>query len=174
MEPDDNFKPPLDGLSRGNKINQILTALQDTDYVKETKYLPDDDDSSVMSMVDIDDIVDDEEPVGRVGVLLCNWWNMRRTEDWWNYIYAEIDLESAVENDSGDDEDDPPFDVHYVYEWIREENEEVAGLTYVKETSANGITVEPFDPKFDTPKPLTRAILDTYLPQNIRNRLGSS
>jgi hypothetical protein len=173
MNPDDNFSPPLDGLSRGNKLHQVLTTLNDADYISETKYVDKQEvDSKILAVVDVNDIIDIEDHLDAAGMLFCNWWHMRREPDWWKFEYIELGPEAEVEpiEDSEEDEEGVRVEVTYSCGWYQQENDEVEGLTYYEEFNDGEWKTESFKPAFEAARPLSSSIIDTYLPENIQNR----
>lgn len=175
MNPDDNFSPPLDGLSRGKKLHQILTTLADADNIRDHHYADNDrGEGGIVGIVNMLEIIDVDEPPRALGIIICNWWHMALESDWWSYEYLEMDPEEVAEmiEQAQDDEEEEPDPVisEYSCGWYRQANEKVEGQTYFQETHEGESEVRVFDPQFAAPKPLTRAIIDSYLPENIRSR----
>lgn len=173
MDPDDSYSPPLDGLSRGHKLHQVLTTLSGADTIHDTKYRPEDDGGpELFGILSVDEMIETDEETGAVGLLVCNWWHMSLEPDWWKYEYFESIPDSEVEPVEGSDEgkSEVRFPMLYHCGWYQQENEQVDGLAYYREYTDDGFLHKPFEPKFDAPKPLTRAIIDHYLPQHLRVR----
>jgi len=91
MDPDDNFSPPLDGLTGGNKTHQILTTIGDSDYVTEYTYNPEtENEYEIIAVFEPNEVVDSENTSDLTGVLLANWWHMRRETDWFAFDYLAL------------------------------------------------------------------------------------
>jgi len=174
MDPDDNFSPPLDGLARGNKLNQLLGALNKSDNVANAEYVRADEGAGqVVAVLDWKRIV--EKPLPEedyLSSLMCEWWHMSRDPDWWEFSYFEAAHDAVVET-AEDDEDDSngvTLKIDYLCSWVRQENERVDGLTYFREYDGEEENVREFDTQFESPRPLARAVVDTYLPENLNQR----
>lgn len=173
MDPDDNFSPPLDGLSRGKKLHQLLTTLSKADIVSESKYLKQEEaDGRVVGVISVDDVISSDDETGYVGALFCNWWHMRYEPDWWEFKYVEMDPNGETETVESSDGEEKGILIDTLYScgWHRQENEHVPGSTYLREWAGEEWQYEPFEPDVEAPKPLARAIIDTHLPRNIQSR----
>ena len=173
MKPDDNFSPPLDGLSRGNKLSQILTALRNSEYVQNTKYhrASKERDSSISAVIDIDGILGSDDEEERVGYLMCNWWHMSREPDWWEFSYFEIDPESIEkEEDPDTGETEIRLRITYYCTWAQQPSDETDHFSYFRHMHGDGWAYEPFETDIEAAKPLARAIIDQHLPDVIISR----
>lgn len=171
MDPEDSFSPPLSGLSRGKKIHQLLTTLDSSDHVVSTDRLDiDQGDYDVSGLLEIDEIAGLENDETAFAALTCGWWHME-DEDWWKYSYLEAGPEGGFEELDESEEGSHALEITYQCTWAREANDKVDGLTFFEDRSGSeDAQAEPFDPEFEALKPLTRAIVDTHLVNNIQER----
>lgn len=171
MDPDDNFSPPLGGLTRGKKIHQLINTLEDSDKIASTKRHEDVDwEYEISAFIPLGNIVDLTEEPQAPSILLCNWWHMRGEQDWWKFSYLEMGPDGDPEELDESEEEGLLLETTYQCRWAREENDKVSGKTYFEETAPSGWDVRAFDTQLEAVKPLTRAILDTHIPNNIQNR----
>ena len=175
MDPNDSFSPPLDGLHCGRKRHNILTTLNDADCVEYTHSIPEEnrEGGSIVAIVSLEDIVEIEGDGEPIGLLRSNWWHMRYDPDWWEYEYIEVDRQEVLDAAEALDEDSDegvPIDILHTCGWYRKENNHVDDLTYFGIVTKAGWEYEPFQTAMETPRGLTKAIIDTHLPENIRSR----
>lgn len=193
--PDDNYSPPIDGLTRGKKLHQILTELGRSDTVRESMRSPSEDTNAIVAFVPVSEMAVAPEQIS--GTLMANWWHVPLEDDWWKYSYYEFDMEKMerildenleredAEEEYAEEEDaeeraagglelQPNVGIaEYVCHWRRQENDEVSGETYFTELTPEGVSHEPFEPPAESPRPLTRAITDSLLPEQLRQRHGN-
>lgn len=193
MKPDDSFSPPLDGLSRGRKLQQILTSLRNSENVQDTHYskATKETDSFIAAFISVEDILDDDEfdEPHTVGVFIAGWWHMRREPDWWEFSYFELDGERLRElvkqtEEAGaseaDDEQSTLIDedeeggvevpTQYACRWARQPEDDAPSLTHFTETHEDGWEYEEFETEIEAPKPLSKAMIGEYLPAKLREQ----
>lgn len=199
MKPDDSFSPPLDGLLRGQKLHQILTTFSSCDDIQVTEYSSEGEwGEYVVAVFNPSKLADIDIDENYVGILRAGWWHMRKEKDWWTFEYYEVEAEplinafresnaadeAAEESEDEEEVEEEPAEEDEVEEeveeeiyvdvetqsgWYRQENEKVEGLTYFEEIRNGEHIIEEFNPEVEAAKPLTRAIIDTYLPERIRS-----
>lgn len=171
MRPDDSFSPPLDGLSRGKKIHQILTTLSQHELVENTKNIGGDEEpGDIGAVLDVTPLTHIDSDGSVIGILTCNWWHMRNEPDWWKFEYSELGPDSETEHVEEDGEERLIVLPNYRCEWMKQENNHVEGQTYFREMQGDQWHVLPFDPRMEAPRPLTRELLDSYIPFSVRWR----
>lgn len=192
MDPDDSFSPPLDGLSRGKKLQQILTTFRNSENVQATHYskASEESDSTIAAFINIDDFLDESVEGNNLGILTAGWWHMRREPDWWEFTYLEIDgerLQEIVErteeaDEPGDEqstlvdeEEEQEFSVpmQNVYQWARQPKEDSPDMTYFAKMEGGEWEYEEFETEIESPKPLSKAMINEYLPAKLRETHAS-
>jgi len=176
MDPDDSFSPPLHGLGRGKKLHNILNVFNDSEIVAEAEYLGrNEGDTGISGAISVHKVTDSVSEDELIAFLIANWWHIPLEDDYWEYIYVEAEaseLTKALEEYDSDEEGEPEISVPAAYScaWICQDNELVDGMSYFLELDEGGQSPEPFNTKFEAPRPLTHAILDTHLSKKLKER----